>query len=189
VASCALRRNRVAPARTSTQLKRQGLEIYELLSTVTAPTHTEPVFDIYQMPQIVQWAEQHVYSLKAEAIVACGHSGLVVAGALSYLTRVPVIAVRKAAELEFVRAGGALSARMTSASLAKAVDRWVWLDDLISVGTTYKHARAAIKDAGLVTQVDPAGVILYNDDSFRYEDGAWRRELPGLATVPVFTRR
>jgi len=156
---------------------------------ITAPSHTEPVFDIYQMPQIVQWAEQYIYQLKAEAIVACGHSGLVVAGALSYLTRVPVIAVRKEGETAACRAGGAMYARMTSASLKQAVERWVWLDDLVSVGGTFKHARQAISDAGLVTKREPAGLILYQDYEEGWNEGSWKRSELGLAGVPVFARK
>lgn len=114
-----------------------------------------------------------------EAIVVCGHSGLVLAGAVGLLTGIPVCAVRKEGEPS-VAAGS----RMISGYLPNGqVNRWGFLDDLISSGGTYRHARDTFVDSGATRAADPYAIILYcqwSDTPFRrnHEDG-YKRKIIG----------
>lgn len=110
------------------------------------------------MPLLVRWAEEIVYKLKADAIVACGHSGLVLAGAVSYVTRVPVIAVRKRGEP--VVAGGDAAPKVSTA-LGNPAKRWIWLDDFISSGGTFRNSVSELMKAHVVESAIPAGILHY----------------------------
>lgn len=124
---------------------------------VVAPNHTRDAFDVATLPLIVRWAESIVLSLKADAIVACGHSGLLVAGALSYLTRIPTFAVRKPSEKPV-----ADRRRVTAVSRAGAAKRWVWLDDIVGSGGTFRNAVGELTREGLLDVRVPVGILLYN---------------------------
>jgi adenine/guanine phosphoribosyltransferase-like PRPP-binding protein len=125
----------------------------------TAPEHTKNVFDISTLPLLVRWAEDLIYQLKADAIVACGHSGLVLAGAVSYVTRVPVIAVRK--EGEPVVAGGGFANRV-SANLVRPAERWVWLDDFLASGRTFRNSLRELKRENVVAVEQPVAILSYH---------------------------
>jgi len=125
----------------------------------TAPEHTKNVFDISTLPLLVRWAEDLIYQLKADAIVACGHSGLVLAGAVSYVTRVPVIAVRK--EGEPVVAGGEFANRV-SANLVRPAERWVWLDDFLASGRTFRNSLRELKRENVVAVEQPVAILSYH---------------------------
>jgi hypothetical protein len=109
------------------------------------------------MPRIVKWAEDHAYRAKIDAIVACGHSGLVIAGALSYVTRIPVFAARKIGEPTVAWNQHLISA-FTPNGPAK---NWLWLDDLISTGGTFRNAAKQAWDERLVERPYPALILEY----------------------------
>lgn len=67
----------------------------ELDRDFRAPSHTESVFKQEEFPGIVEWVVEIMRARQMEAIAGSGHSGLIVAGAVAYVLRVPVIAVRK----------------------------------------------------------------------------------------------
>jgi adenine/guanine phosphoribosyltransferase-like PRPP-binding protein len=119
------------------------------------------------MPLIVRWAEDIVLREKADAIVACGHSGLLVAGALSYVTRIPVFAVRKRGEKPV-----ATSLMVSGVAPNGPAKRWVWIDDFLSTGGTFKRSRRYALDAGLIESEHPVAVLSYgrgrNDDEETY---------------------
>src|SRR5687767_1745713 len=88
------------------------------------PSHTQRAFNIETLPEVAEWAAKIVKERDVDAIVACGHSGLVIAGAVSYITRVPVLAVRKDGERPVAGGSGEVSG-ITRHGKAK---RWIWLD-------------------------------------------------------------
>jgi adenine/guanine phosphoribosyltransferase-like PRPP-binding protein len=155
------------------------------LPVQTAPAHTKSVFDISTLPLLVRWAEDLVYQLKADAIVACGHSGLVLAGAVSYATRVPVVAVRKAGEP--VVAGGGFANRV-SANLVRPAERWVWLDDFLSTGGTFKNAVKELKAEKVVAVEVPVALLSYSaskEDIVRWPTGGSKTGFHDV-TIPEY---
>jgi hypothetical protein len=109
------------------------------------------------MPLIVRWAEDICLKHRADAIVCCGHSGLLVAGALSYVTRIPVLAVRKAGEPQVAEYSPSVSAVLDSKA-----KRWVWLDDFISSGSTFRHSAAECLSHKLLATPRPEALLLYD---------------------------
>jgi hypothetical protein len=128
--------------------------------TGSAPSHTRVAFDPKTMPAIVKWAAGVVEELKADAIAACGHSGLPVAGAVSFLTGVPVLAVRK--DGEPVVAGGSFAGRV-SGVLPGGVKarRWVWIDDFLSSGGTFRRSSQHLWKEGYIAYPWPEAVLEY----------------------------
>jgi hypothetical protein len=121
------------------------------------PYHTETSFDINKFPKAARWVADEIIGQEADAIVACGHSGLIMAGAVSLLTGIPVFAVRKPGE-ENVASSGLVSGIAPHGS----AKRWVWLDDLISEGSTFRRSAQIVYAEGLVKDILPTAVILYN---------------------------
>jgi adenine/guanine phosphoribosyltransferase-like PRPP-binding protein len=120
-----------------------------------APSYTRPVFDMAKMPRIAHWAAGLVKSLDAEAVVASGHSGLVLAGAVSLLTGVPTFAVRKPGEERLSHGMNRVSAH------SPTVARWVFLDDFIDSGSTLRNAAKLLHDEGLISTIWPTALLLY----------------------------
>lgn len=149
----------------------------------TAPWHTKDVFDISTMPLIVKWAEELVYRHKADAIAACGHSGLVLAGAVSYVTRVPVIAVRKQGEPTVARTGP-VTANLPNGK----AKRWIWLDDFIASGGTLRNAIREMWRAEVITTPVPEAVLSYNRTQWAVSEfPASVDDLELSHTVPDYT--
>lgn len=131
---------------------------------VTAPSHTQAAFDTTILPRIVRWAEDIVLKHRAEAILVCGHSGLLVAGALSYATRIPVLAARKDGET----GTNVSSHNEITAVIDSPADRWVWLDDLLASGGTFRRSVRRAIDAGLITTPVPQAILAYNRSAIGY---------------------
>lgn len=120
-----------------------------------------------RMPRVVRWAEEHAYKAQIDAIVACGHSGLVIAGALSYVTRIPVFAVRKKNEPRVAYNTG----EVTGIAPNGKAKNWLWLDDLISSGGTLRHAAQMVWEAGIVELPYPRLILEYNVPQAAVDDG------------------
>jgi hypothetical protein len=156
------------------------------------PGHTQQAFDIYTMPQVVRWIEQRVIDLRADAIVATGHSGLPVAGAVSFMTRIPLFAVRKAGEPMIATGSGQVSAVAPNGP----AKRWVWVDDLVSGGTTLRNPMVELDKAGLVESPYPEALLLYNTyadgafdwDSYKLQGGEYLRPDETFGAPAVYER-
>jgi adenine/guanine phosphoribosyltransferase-like PRPP-binding protein len=125
------------------------------------PSHTKRVFDLNTMPQYVEWAAEIIKQERADALVACGHSGIVLGGALQYVTKVPLFAVRKHGERCVAGGNGPVSG---IAPHGKA-RRWIWIDDFICSGGTFRWSANAVYNQQLVTTPIPVACILYNQYS------------------------
>lgn len=123
---------------------------------VASPSHTKPAFDVSEMPGIVDWASKICKTHDADAIVACGHSGLVIAGALSYVTKIPVLAVRKKGEPVVANHN-----RVSGVLPEGKAKRWVWLDDFLASGGTFRNAMAALWNEMLVESPLPVAILEY----------------------------
>jgi hypothetical protein len=119
--------------------------------------HTRAAFDVATLPLIVRWAEDELLKLRADAMLVCGHSGLLVAGALSYSTRIPVIAVRKKYE-DTVAHSGPITAVLPNGK----AKRWVWLDDFTGSGGTLLHATRTAWERELLENPYPVAFLEYN---------------------------
>jgi Adenine/guanine phosphoribosyltransferases and related PRPP-binding proteins len=126
----------------------------------TAPMHSRPVFDLTTQRHIAYWAAKKVSDLKADAIVVCGHSGLVLAGAVGMLAHVPVFAVRKRGERE---CSVAASSNVTGHKEDGKAQRWVWIDDFFSSGSTLAWSAAECYREGMVESMLPVAALLYRD--------------------------
>lgn len=164
------------------------------------PWHTSEAFDIRTMPRIVDKAVRVVREHDADAIAAVGHSGLVIAGAVAYVARVPVFAVRKPGE-EKLAVG---SANYVSAVAHHGpAQRWLWLDDFIGSGGTFRNAVKRLWERKLIASPAPAAIIQYNrwpDDRTAfamttndpYDQLHLRRDYPGVAlpdSIPAYGLR
>lgn len=150
------------------------------------PSYSHDSFDMERMPAVAEWAARLVKHVGAKAILSCGHSGLVIAGAVSYISKVPVIAVRKAGEEKLGRA----SSNMASSTVSR-VERWVFLDDTIATGTTFRHSVSAALRDELITHALPAAVLLYNERKEYLESNPYStrerlkiHEIRGVGFVP-----
>jgi hypothetical protein len=121
------------------------------------PCYTEGVFDVSSLPLIVRWAETALLKERIDGIVACGHSGLILAGALSFITRIPVFAVRKPGERSVANAPV-----VTGIAPNGPAKRWAFVDDFVSSGGTFNRSRAAVKEAGLIKSLYPQCFLSYN---------------------------
>lgn len=161
------------------------------------PSHTRIVFSRSDFAKIAQWASEQCAHIGADAIVACGHSGLVLAGAVGLLTDLPVFAVRKKGEENHCIGSSGL---VSGVAPHGPVSRWVWLDDFLSSGGTLHRSARRVYDAGLATTPVPAALLLYNcyrnNDylSEKYERERWERDFESLRATfrrphPIVTLR
>ena len=141
---------------------------------VRCPSHTKHAFDVSTLPLVVRWAEEQILKLQADAIACCGHSGLLVAGAVSYLTRIPVFAVRKPGEECRAGCSGPVSAIAPNGKAR----RWVWLDDFISMGGTFTQSTQQLWNQGLIEKPYPVASVEYESwidkKERRIQHGYWR---------------
>ena len=101
------------------------------IDRVHAPLHTRDVFDPASFPKVVDWVVREARARGAEALAACGHSGLLVAGAAGYLLGIPVLAVRKendTAKGDNARVNGAVPSHVFG---------YAFVDDFICSGETF----------------------------------------------------
>lgn len=133
---------------------------------IACPDHTQCVFDYKTLPAVADWAAKHLAEHKIEAIVVCGHSGLLLAGALLCFCGMPCIAVRKAGERSVADDAGKVNAVLANGP----VTRWAWVDDMICTGGTYRWSRNVAYESSLITTKTPALVLSYRrgKDFIRY---------------------
>lgn len=162
---------------------------------IRCPSHTRAAFHIETFPLIVHWAADLCRELRADAIAACGHSGLSVAGAVAYVTRLPVFAVRKKGEPTV--AGSDPVSAVAPHGPAK---KWVWLDDCMCSGGTFANAVRELHEANVIATARPVALLLYDNYASSYsktydltEFSKMKelvRELPGLAKpIPKYGYR
>lgn len=120
------------------------------------PGHTRRIFDLETFPEVAEWAAKRVVAHNIDAIVGCGHSGLVIAGAISILTKVPVFAVRKQGDSPVAGTGP-----VTGIAPNGPAKRWCWIDDLIGSGGTLVRSMKYLIDDEIVESAIPALVMLY----------------------------
>lgn len=126
------------------------------------PSHTQSAFIPETFQQIVRWATAKVVEHKVDAIAACGHSGLLVAGGIALQTGLPIIAIRKASE---VPVADHLRVNTNDGDEESKYSRWAFVDDCISSGSTLLHVIKEIDKAEIATNLFPVASILYGQDS------------------------
>lgn len=155
------------------------------------PWHSRPVFD-GNLSKLAHWAASEVKRANGQAVVALGHSGLVLAGAVGLLADVPVFAVRRKGERTVSGEGN----EVTGYAPNGPVDRWVFLDDFISSGGTFYHCARAVYEVGLAKTPLPAAIVTYRDagrhpTAQRFAGSTLRREIgegwpwPELVDIPL----
>lgn len=143
-----------------------------------APSHTRPIFNIQSFPIMVDWVVKAARRIGVDALAACGHSGLIVAGAAAYVLKIPVIAVRKKDQIPASDDGRLVNAFL---DVKKAIE-YGFVDDLVDEGKTYRHVTTAI-DRELGPTIKCGAVFLYNGEDY---SRLWaERRCPG---VPVYLR-
>lgn len=138
-------------------------EEVRLAERASCPYYTRPCFNPTQLRELVDWAAPILEAERIDAMVACGHSGLILAGALSFWTGLPVFAVRKESETP----RNAHSGRVSGIAPAGAVARWAWVDDHLNTGKTLWNAQRKVEEAGLVQSILPACLLLYDNDRWQ----------------------
>jgi hypoxanthine phosphoribosyltransferase len=137
---------------------------------IRAPSHTWDQFHPDRFHKLVDETIVKVRELKEkypeiEALAACGHSGLMLVGAVSYALNMPQIAVRKSADTEHdcYLADGWMGCR-----------GYLVVDDLINSGDTIRRIRNHIRDTSEYFDRKPkmVGVLLYmgySPDNEKYD--------------------
>lgn len=123
-----------------------------------APSHTCRIFDPTSLGLIARRIVCICEEEKLEALLCCGHSGLILAGAVSVLCGIPVFAARKHGEQPVA---GSQGLKINGIAPHGPVKRWAWLDDHISSGGTFQRSRILARDARLVASAIPTLFILY----------------------------
>lgn len=123
-----------------------------------APIHTRRIFAPQEFRNIAEWATKEVNALRPDALVATGQSGLLLAGALSVSTGTPVFAVRK--PNEYTVSNSDEVSGITSHGKSK---RWLFVDDFICSGSTFRRCAELTWKAGLVEEPFPVACLLYGE--------------------------
>jgi adenine/guanine phosphoribosyltransferase-like PRPP-binding protein len=131
--------------------------------TSACPSYTRDVFSPETFPGIVDWVAAQVAAgpsipgaRRYGAIAGSGHSGVLVAAAVGYKLRLPVIAVRKVEEDGgFSHDGSDLNACLCGD------ESYVIVDDLISSGSTIQRIVRFM--AKTFPKAVPSLVLLYHD--------------------------
>lgn len=123
------------------------------------PCHGK-AFNPVAMKDVSAWMSARVTALEVDAIAATGHSGLIIAGAVSVLTGIPVIAVRRETDSPV-----ALKChRLTTDNGNKDKYRsYVIVDDMVASGTTVGNIVRKIWQSQICESVVPKAVLLYSD--------------------------
>jgi len=151
-------------------------------SLVHAPSHTLDVFDPKRFPAVVDWVVSTARG-RYEALAACGHSGLLVAGAASYILGIPTIAVRKLSDMAKADGG-----RRVNAVLNHPV-YYAFVDDLLASGETLLHVVEWVERELTCEAACIAGVILYDCSPFSSTTfDALRARVPTLRDVQLHVR-
>lgn len=150
----------------------------------SVPVHTRCIFDALKFPGIVDFIVRCVRAGKYDALAACGHSGIIAAGAAAYVCRIPILAVRKAGE------SPKGDSRQVNGLLAHGV-KYAFVDDLIDSGGTLCRV-AEMVQSRFRGHAQMSGIILYNmseDNAKRTLEVAGSVDgVPQFATLPLHTR-
>lgn len=122
---------------------------------MSAPSHTKAVFSTTDRRKVVRWAMGILKPMKPEAIAVIGQSGIIVGSLLSDKLNCSLAVVRKAGEPAVSRMGQDL----TYVSSHERFERWVFIDDLIAGGSSYRRVREVLKDWEIITE--PLAILLY----------------------------
>jgi hypothetical protein len=142
-------------------------------AVTTAPSYERAAFEPARLQKVAAWAAAQVRIVKLDAIVVIGHSGLVMGGAVSLLSGVPVFAVRKKGE-ESLSHDGAL---VNGVAPFGAVQRWGFLDDFVSSGASLRWSMKQVFDSGLVQSPVPNVVLTYSGGGSRRVGSDWPAEI------------
>lgn len=139
-----------------------------------APDYHVYALDPKHLPRVVKLAVTQLKRRKIDAIAATGISGLIVAGAVSAATGIPVMAVRRKGEK-------AHNCDRVSFVGHKKVRRWAFIDDLIDSGKTLYHVIDQVylmsARGGWDIPMFPAVALLYDLSDGAIEDaGEWTEE-------------
>lgn len=120
------------------------------------PTHTRKIFNPPTFQSVCEWAIDQIIDLgNIEAIAACGHSGLPLAGALSYALGLHLIAVRRQGDMPIG------DKRIINTSNGTPYQRYVIVDDLVHSGKTMMHMIQQIHNLDIAQPVLPTAILLY----------------------------
>lgn len=113
------------------------------------------------MKNVAAWMSERVKALDVNAIAATGHSGLIIAGAVSLLSGVPVIAVRRDGDKPVALRGYPLST--DNGTKTDKYRSYVIVDDMVASGTTVGNIVRKVWEAQICETVFPKAVLLYSD--------------------------
>lgn len=140
------------------------------------PNYTSQIFDPRQFQDLVNNMSRKILQLqvklKLNCIAATGNSGLLLAGAVGFQTKLPFFAVRK-------KSDSSHDPKMVNGFIPKLGARYLIIDDLIDTGLTIRRIVRRMQDS--VSRSEPVGILLYND----YMDGKFRYPQRGIE-IPIF---
>lgn len=137
---------------------------YPTLPVHHVPSHTSRLFDPTSLCRMAEAVAKICLDEKIEALLVCGISGLILAGAASVLGDIRVLAARKPSENPVA---GTQGLRVCGIAPSGPFKRWAWLDDHIGSGGTFQRSRGLAKEARLIASAIPSLIILY-EGSGRY---------------------
>lgn len=155
-----------------------------------APSHTSRIFNPTSLRHIADIVVRICEDEQLDALLCCGHSGLLLAGAVSALCGILVFAARKRGEQPVA---GSQGLRINGIAPHGPAKRWAWIDDHISSGGTFQHSRMLAKEARLIATGIPILFILYEghgtylmtEDNYIGYQPAWGGRELGADVVEV----
>lgn len=123
----------------------------------TAPYYSRASFKPQLLRRHARRVARKLDELRAEAIVVIGHSGLIMGGAASLISGVPVFSVRKKDDGWSHSPGSALGVAENG-----PVERWVFLDDFVASGASFRRAASQVFEYDLVSTPLPVAILEYN---------------------------
>lgn len=161
---------------------------------ISSPGHTGDIFDPKTFTELAKQVAERVREIRqknpeAEALAASGHSGVMLMGAVSFITGLPMIAVRKNPDtIQDVRmANGWMGAK-----------GYIILDDLIATGSTVDRIVSEIEEEfqrckrtydaykKLKQAPKPVAIVLYVDNVARLTNVVFRGK---MLSVPTYGAR
>jgi hypoxanthine phosphoribosyltransferase len=137
---------------------------------IVTPSHTEDCFYPNRFKSLIDLLVKNLEAYKGQyqAIAACGNSGMTVASAISYVTGVPIIAVRKESDR------GNHHGKDVTGYLGSG--NYILLDDLVASGDTVRFVvreieKAALnRDARRYLPPKCAAILLYRSPYRMYDE-------------------
>lgn len=129
------------------------------------PSHTSRLFRPDALREMAGTVARICDEERLDALLCCGHSGIILASAASFVCGIPIFVARKPSEQPVA---GSQGLRINGIAPHGPAKRWAWIDDHISSGGTFDRSRKLALEARLIATTIPTLILLYEGDGRYY---------------------